>query len=133
MEENVERDPGSNYRKSLRGRRSAKESETSPAEGALRVAPVCKEPPAAREQQPRNHRVTVPDLYPPAESRKNHPARSLRHQEDCEYCASSTTGRGNDRECSKGERRCEDTDRRKERRESANQITRASLDYGRWP
>ena len=27
-----------------------------------------------------------------------HPARSLRHQEECKYCTSSTTGRGTDRE-----------------------------------
>ena len=29
---------------------------------------------------------------------ENHPARSLRHQEECKYCTSSTTGRGTDRE-----------------------------------
>ena len=29
---------------------------------------------------------------------ENHPARSLRHQEECEYCTSSTTGRGTGRE-----------------------------------
>ena len=30
-----------------------KESETPPAESALRIAPVSKEPPASREQGPR--------------------------------------------------------------------------------
>ena len=59
MKESVGRDEGQNCSKSLRGRRSAKESETSPAESALRIAPVCKEPPASREQGPRDHRVTV--------------------------------------------------------------------------
>ena len=34
------------------GHRSAKEPETPPAERALRIAPVFKEPPAAREQGP---------------------------------------------------------------------------------
>ena len=42
--------------KSLRGRRSAMEPNTSPDESALRTAPVCKEPPAAREQGPRDQR-----------------------------------------------------------------------------
>ena len=32
------------------------------------------------------------------ESKKNHPARSLQHQEECEYCSSSTTGRETGRE-----------------------------------
>ena len=34
--------------------RSAKEPETPPAERALRIAPVGKEPPAVREQGPRD-------------------------------------------------------------------------------
>ena len=34
--------------------RSAKESETPPAEHALRIAPVSEEPPAARELGPRD-------------------------------------------------------------------------------
>ena len=34
--------------------RSAKEPETPPVERALRIAPVRKEPPAAREQGPRD-------------------------------------------------------------------------------
>ena len=34
--------------------RSAKEPETPPAERALRIAPVSKEPPAARELGPRD-------------------------------------------------------------------------------
>ena len=31
-----------------------KEPETSPADSVLRITPVCKEPPAAREQGPRD-------------------------------------------------------------------------------
>ena len=42
--------------KSLRGRRSTKKPETSPDESALRIAPVCDEPLAAREQGPRDQR-----------------------------------------------------------------------------
>ena len=36
-----------------------KKPETPPAESAFRIAPVCKEPSAAREQGSRDHRVTV--------------------------------------------------------------------------
>ena len=32
---------------------------------------------------------------------ENHPARSLRHQEECKYCTSSAAGRGTDRESCK--------------------------------
>ena len=62
---------------------------------------------------------------------QEHPAGSLRHQEK----SASTTGRGTDRERSKGGRQCrEDTDLRKERRESRNcQGIQLSLDYGRSP
>ena len=35
---------------------------------------------------------------PTYQVQENHPARSLRHQEECKYCTSSTTGRGTDRE-----------------------------------
>ena len=59
MKESGERDEGPNCSKSLRGRRSAKEPETSPAESPLRIAPVCKEPPAAREQGPRDQRKNL--------------------------------------------------------------------------
>ena len=59
VKESGEIDEEPNCSKSLRGRRSAKESETSPAEHVLRSTLVCKEPPAAREQGPRGHRLTV--------------------------------------------------------------------------
>ena len=90
-----------NCSKSLRGRRSAKEPETSPVERVLKITPVCKEPPAARELGPRDHRVTVLICTDLPKSRKKDPARSLRHQEKCEYCTSNTTGRRTDRERSK--------------------------------
>ena len=35
---------------------------------------------------------------PTYQVQENHPARSLRHQEECKYCTSRTTGRGTDRE-----------------------------------
>ena len=35
---------------------------------------------------------------PTCRVRENHPAWSLRHQEECKYCTSSTTGREIDRE-----------------------------------
>ena len=35
---------------------------------------------------------------PTCRVQENHPARSLRHQEECKYCTSSTTGGGTDRE-----------------------------------
>ena len=123
VKDSGERDEGPSCSKSLRGRRSAKEPGISPAESALRIAPVCKEAPAEREQGPRDHRVTVLICT----------HRLLRHQEECEYCTSSTTCRGNDRERSKEGRQCDDTDWRKGRRESCNQGTRESLDYGRSP
>ena len=59
MKESGERDEGATCTKNLRGRRSAKEPEASPAESALGIAPVCKGIPAAREQRPRDRRVTV--------------------------------------------------------------------------
>ena len=59
MKESGERDEGPNCSKGLRDHLSAKESETSPAESALGIAPVYKEPTTAREQGPRDHRVTV--------------------------------------------------------------------------
>ena len=39
---------------------------------------------------------------PTCRVQENHPARSLRHQEEWEYCTSSTTGRGTDRKRCKG-------------------------------
>ena len=51
----LERDDGQPCIKELGfDHRSAKESEAPPAERALRIAPVRKEPPAAREQGPRD-------------------------------------------------------------------------------
>ena len=56
MKESGERDEGPNCSTSLRGGRSTKEPETLPAERVLKITPVCKEPPAAREQGPREQR-----------------------------------------------------------------------------
>ena len=127
MKESGERDEGPNCRKSLRGRRSAKEPEITPAERVLRITPVCKEP-AAREQGPRNHWVTVLiithlpkagkitrlDLYGIRKS-----ASTVRQVQRAEEPAESSASYRRHRS--------------KERRESRNQGTRESLDYGRWP
>ena len=88
--------------------RSAKEPETPPAERALRIASVSKEPPAAREQGPRDqckspagwawNRVTaLICLCPHLPKAGTLPARTTA-SEECENCTSSTTGRGTDRE-----------------------------------
>ena len=68
---------------------------------------MCKKPPAAREQGPRDQcknlrgepgiRVTVLIcIHLPSAGISS--ARSRRHQEECEYCTSSSTGRGTGRE-----------------------------------
>ena len=50
---------------------------------------------------------------PSCRVQKNDPARSLRHQKECEYCTSSTTGRETDRErCKKSASVIGDTGRR---------------------
>ena len=83
-----------------------KEPETPSAERALRIGPVSKEPPAAREQGPRNqcknpegwawNRVTVLIcLCPPAENRKNNRPGQRPHGNT--RLSWSTTGRGTDR------------------------------------
>ena len=86
-----ERDEGPPCSKSMRGHRSAKESETPPAERALRIAPVCTELTAARDQGPRDHcknpgrlawnRATLLICIHLLESRNIR--LGLRHQEEC--------------------------------------------------
>ena len=132
MKESGERDEGPNCSKSLRGRRSAKEPETSPAERVLRITPVSKEPHATREQGPCNHRFTVL-IFTHLPKQEKSPGSVYAAPGGVRVLHVKYNWPRSRPRALRGDRQCYRRHRSKERRESRNEETQESLDYGRWP